>query len=390
MGVSYPITTRIMIKQLIRQFHFTKAERHGATALALLTGITLLTPDIYRFFKPAGQTDFTKFSDRIRNFEPAAPAENSGSTDAGTAVLFPFDPNSASVTELIRLGVPEKVARTIAKYRDRGGRFRTADDLQKIYTLPEEVYERLRPYVRIGQPASGKKQAVHQVEKSVLQAPEQFPFDPNTASEQDLLRLGLPGALVKRLLHYREKGGAFFQKSDFRKLYGLTDIDYARLEPFISIASAAVAPRPASYAVGHSTFAAPTTLDINGATAEEWQRLPGIGAGRAQKILRFREKLGGFVSVQQVGETFGLPDSVFQPIANRLAMHTPVYRKIDLNSVTEDELNRHPYFNFKQAKLIIAYREQHGPYTAVSDLERIAAFADKAWLERVKPYLMVK
>ncbi|MBK9336439.1 MAG: helix-hairpin-helix domain-containing protein [Lewinellaceae bacterium] len=376
-----------MLKPLIRQFHFSRAERHGAAALLLLASLSFAAPELLPLLHRPVSTDFSGFENQIKTYRAAHVTGEALPTTDAQAALFFFDPNTAPVETLVKLGVPEKVARTIAKFRERGGRFRSPDDLGKIYTLPEEIFERLRPFVRIG--GDGRETARRS--ETAAARPEQFHFDPNTAREADLLRLGLPKALVGRLLRYREKGGFFFEKTDFRKLYGLSDADYARLEPYITIAKSDVAVRPAAYAGGAGYASAPITdLDINAATVDAWKRLPGIGAGRANQLVRFREKLDGFVSVEQVAETFGLPDSVFQGIRPYLRVESAVFRKINLNVASEDELAAHPYFSFKQAKLIAAYREQHGRFGSADDLTRIAAFTDKTWMGKVRPYLAVE
>jgi len=373
-----------MLKHLIRQFHFSKTERYGVVALLLLIGVSYIAPEIYLAQYKPGNTDFSEFKDKIAAYRQAGPAgEIPGSNPEKTA-LFYFDPNTVPVSTFIQLGIPERVANTIARYRDRGGRFRSAEDLGKIYTLPEEIFKRLRPYVQIG-----NSKAIADKKPGVEAMPEQFSFDPNTASEGDLLRLGLPQPLVGRLLRYRDKGGVFLEKADFRKLYGLTDTDFARLEPYIAISRTEAAIRPATYSGGYGKRAAPTGLDINTATPDDWQQLPGIGAGRANQIVRFREKLGGFIRVEQVGETYGMPDSVFQNIRTYLQLNAPSIQKINLNTATEDVLAAHPYINFKQAKTIVAYREQHGMYARPEDIRRIAAFSDSEWLTRVLPYLTV-
>ncbi len=372
-----------MLKHLIRQFHFSKTERYGAAALLLLIGSSYIAPEVYLAFHKPESTDFSEFERRIAAYRQADLAANDHANAPEETTLFFFDPNTAPAETLRRLGVPERVAQTIVRYRERGGRFRSAEDLGKIYTLPEDVFERLRPYVRIGgnKVATGKQPIADA-------APEQFPFDPNTASEHDLLRLGLPPALVGRLLRYRKKGGVFVEKTDFRKLYGLTDADFSRLEPYISIVRAEAAIRPAAYAGGgYGKKAAPTSLDINTATPDDWQQLPGIGAGRANQIVRYREKLGGFVQVDQVGETFGMPDSIFQNIRAYLQLNESSIQKINLNTATEAILDAHPYISFKQAKMIVAYRDQHGAYARAEDIRRIAAFSDSEWLARVLPYL---
>lgn len=377
-----------MFKHLLRQFYLSKAERHGAAGLMFLALAAFFLPEMYRMLRKPGETDFSAFAGQVEAYFSgvAIPAEETG--DGADPALFYFDPNTAGAETLVQLGLSPKVAATIVKYRERGGRFRSADDLQKIYTLPEEDFERLRPFIRIATAAKAEKH--RQVFNPSANPSEVFPFDPNTASEQDLLRLGLPRGMVARLLRYREKGGFFFDKTDFKKLYGLTETDYTRLEPYIAIAKSEAAARPVAYSGGGPLkVAADIVVDVNSATPDEWRQLPGIGAARAHKIVRYRDKLGGFTSAGQVAETYDLPDSVFQKIRPQLRVEMPVYRQINLNTVSESELRAHPYFNFKQAQLIIAYREQHGRFGSVNDIERIAAFSDRQWLEKVKPYLKV-
>lgn len=378
-----------MFKHLLRQFYLSKAERFGVAGLTLLAAATFIVPEIYRMVWKPDETDFSAFSKQVEAYFSAIVIREDADVAAADPELFHFDPNKASQETFVQLGLSPKVAGAIMKYRERGGRFRSPDDFQKIYTLSESDFERLRPYIRIGATAQNKNREVF---KAPAKQPELFAFDPNTAGEQDFLRLGLPRALVSRLLRYREKGGFFFEKSDFRKLYGLAEADYVRLEPYIAITKSEVAVRPVTYS-GGSGWAKPVAevfIDVNAAAPDEWRHLPGIGAARAHKIVRYRDKLGGFTSVNQVAETFDLPDSVFQQIRSRLRTEAPVYRQINLNTVSAEELDAHPYFNFKQSQLIIGYRKQHGNFNSVDDLEGILAFSDRKWLEQVKPYLKVK
>lgn len=377
-----------MPKKVLNYFYFLPVERRAFQVLLLLIGTAFAAPWAMRYLWPTSQTDFSAIEQHIAAWQTAEVPTASPDVVEAPSELFPFDPNTASAETLVRLGVPARAAQAIQRYRERGGRFRSADDLGKIYTLPPEVFERLRPYVRIGQ---GQPSAAYRAKDSRPRpVAEVFPFDPNTASKEDLLRLGLAPALAERLLRYREKGGVFRQKSDFQKLYGLSEADYARLESYIAITQAeASVVRPAAYGGGASGKDAfrPRPIDINTADANAWTSLPGIGSARANSILKFRDRLGGFLSVEQVGETFGLPDSIFQQIQPWLRVETPIYRKIDLNSAAEKDLSTHPYINYQQARLIVAYREQHGPYKKPDDIRRIAAFTDAGWLAKVIPYL---
>jgi competence ComEA-like helix-hairpin-helix protein len=294
---------------------------------------------------------------------------------------FNFDPNTATVEEFTRLGLSEKVANTIANYRNKGGVFRKPEDFRKIWSLQAADFERLLPYIRIGaeEPGAAPRPVADR-------APELFQFDPNAAGEDDFLRLGLPPRTVKSILNYRAKGGVFRNREDFRKIYTLDAKDYTRLEQwmvFTQLTTTAAAAAPNAAAKTRQ----PLLIDINLADAETWQRLPGIGEKRARQIVKYRSTLGGFLSVEQLGEMYGLPDSVFRNIRPALTLQDGNIRRINLNTAAEEELDRHPYISSKQAKLIVAYRTQHGAYPTVDDLGRIAAFSDKKWLEKIRPYL---
>jgi len=242
---------------------------------------------------------------------------------------------------------------------------------------------------------------------SPRQAIETFAFDPNTASKDDLIRLGLSSRTAQTILNYREKGGHFYKKEDLKRMYTIRQEDYERLEAFVQIP-----PRPGSgkYAdyskntanQGFATnasfeekpFATPTyskksaatLVDINAATIEDWQQIPGIGPGWAKRIVNFREKLGGFAMPQQVGETFGLPDSVFQKMLPQMQTNTPVFRKIKLNAATLDELKAHPYLSSFQATILFNYRLQHGSYADFASVKKVkAGFKEEDWA-RLEPY----
>ena len=94
-------------------------------------------------------------------------------------------------------------------------------------------------------------------------------------------------------------------------------------------------------------------------STEDWQKLRGVVPSFSKRIIAFRSRLGGFYSIEQVGETYSLPDSIFQ--------------KIELNQATENKLKSHPYISWNQTKLIISYRKMHGYFKGVNELLQIGA-----------------
>ncbi|MDP9042953.1 MAG: helix-hairpin-helix domain-containing protein, partial [Bacteroidota bacterium] len=116
--------------------------------------------------------------------------------------------------------------------------------------------------------------------------------------------------------------------------------------------------------------------------------LPGIGAKLASRIVHFREKLGGFYHVNQVGETYGLPDSTFQKIKPFLRLKNVTLTCMDLNTATKEILQSHPYIRWQIASEIISYRQQHGSFHSVGELLQLAQM-DSMKFEKLRPYLVV-
>ena len=257
-----------------------------------------------------------------------------------------------------------------------------------LWVLPE-FFPRLFPTPPLPEPGA-EQRLVHLLlpDSSKVQADTLFPFDPNTADVTTLVLLGLPERTAQTIERYRQKGGKFRKKEDFAKIYGLDESDYLRLEPYIQIAPLPYS-REKTYPTGPSFTGTQQTktnspVDVNLATTEEWQTLRGIGPGYAGRIVKFRDKLGGFSSIAQVGETFGLPDSVFQKIEPRLVL-SPVLRMLPVNKATEEELAEHPYLSDRQAHIMVLFRNNHGPFKGVDDLKQIKAIPDST-LQKLTPY----
>ena len=243
------------------------------------------------------------------------------------------------------------------------------------------------------QPFKSKKKTAFENKKqnkSIVKADKPltpFSFDPNTASENDFAKMGLSERRIKTIVNYRNKGGKFFQKDDLKKIYGLTQKEYEQLEPFISIKKEESELKKPSVEKPKPTKKVKKVVrvDVNQATVDDWQKLKGIGPYYAKKIVNFRDKLGGFYSIEQIGTTYGLKDSTFQIVKPFLDL-SPVIRKIEINNVDIDELKKHPYIKWQQAKVIVKYRENHGAFSTIYDIGKVGVFSEDD-LSRLKPYL---
>lgn len=402
--VYYLCTNNICMKKIITQyFSFSQRERNAlillCTALALLLAFPWVLPYLPR---KIFATDFTVFDAQVAHYKE---------------------------TLQLRQDAEEEQRNQRRKwYRKRTAFGENGYDDQEgekyNWRKNKGNYEKKRP----------SKGDIEQEEPLVL-----TPFDPNDMTFERAKALGLASKTAHIWVNYLEKGGKFRRKSDLKKIYGLSDADFERIAPYASLPEGAMlaknqmktgkdfgedslggeefGSKPDFYADNHEyrdawkaddgnnlvneeiaqkarrpDFYAQRdpkmpTIDINLADSSEWMQLRGIGAKRAGSIVRFRKKLGGFSSIDQVAETRSLPDSVFAVIKPFLLNgHTELIKKVNVNTATAKELSMHPYVSFQQANVIVNYREQHGKYAAIADIKKTSLVSDAEY-EKLAPYL---
>lgn len=222
---------------------------------------------------------------------------------------------------------------------------------------------------------------------------ERFAFDPNTADSTQLLRLGLRPFIVRNIYKYRAKGGRFRKPEDFARMYGLGKEEYKSLAPYIKISSDY---QPASSLISETEKSStpkdslryPVKLSVgehialNTADTTMLKRVPGIGSGYARAIVNYRNRLGGYVDVNQLLDIKGIPPEALQYIV----LGNSEVKKLDINHLSLNQLKQHPYLNFYQARALVESRRLHGPLRSAADLRLISDFTE-ADIKRLIPYL---
>lgn len=128
-------------------------------------------------------------------------------------------------------------------------------------------------------------------------------------------------------------------------------------------------------------------LDINEADSVDLERLPAIGEKLSSRIVRYRDRLGGFLRLSQLKEVYGLSDSTYQIIVPLLKIGKDFKPKqIDINKAEYTDLRKHPYTNNSFIKLVLAYRKVHGNFSNQVDLQKVEQL-DKLVLDKLAPYL---
>lgn|SRR5574344_618231 len=220
---------------------------------------------------------------------------------------------------------------------------------------------------------------------------DRFNFDPNTADSIQLLRLGLAPWTVRSIYRFRAKGGTFRTPSDFARVPNITLKQYKELKPYIHISSDY---EPAYKSVArkspydkdslHHTIkiGLGQSISLNTADTTMLCHVPGIGHYFATKIVYYRESLGGFYSTDQLREIEDFPASAI-PYFN---IQTEHIHKMKINSLTRNQLDRHPYINYYQARAITDYRRLKGPIKSIDDLKLLPDFTPHD-ITRLEPYL---
>ncbi|MDZ7900608.1 MAG: helix-hairpin-helix domain-containing protein [Arcicella sp.] len=285
--------------------------------------------------------------------------------------IFDFLPDKQQANKTID---PKKVEEMMAKIS-----VKEADKKSKYYDKYESKFEK------------------YDNESKVARTIKLSPFDPNQASQEQLLELGIAPWMAKRIINYRTKGGQFRKKEDLQRIYDFPADLYTKLEPYITLpeksASEGFAPFPkpevnseiktATTAPAKESFK-PVAFDLNRADTNDLKKLIGIGSKLSARIIKYRDNLGGFYSENQVREVFGLDSAVVNEILKFGIIKNPILKKIKINEVTAEEF-KHYYIRPYIAKSIIAYRQQHGNFTSKKDFEPIKLL-DAKTLDRIFPY----
>jgi len=211
-----------------------------------------------------------------------------------------------------------------------------------------------------------------------------FPFDPNLSDSITFVKLGIKPRIAANIMRYKSKGGAFKKPTDFAKVYGISPEKFKELEPFITIKE--IIPQIDSTLLKKKQFKQDVIVDINSADTTTLMQIKGLGRGYAKGIVRYRQQLGGFVSVNQLNEIVGMRPENFDKIRPFCSVNLDMVQKIKVNIASTDRLNAHPYISFYQAKAIYEWRRYKGKLSSTNDLKDLSELtADD--LTKIKPYL---
>lgn len=259
---------------------------------------------------------------------------------------------------------------------------------------PAQDFTRLNKQVALLNDAEKKQQTEYknqfftrQNEHGIAEDVKLFAFDPNHLPDEKWRQLGLSPKQIKVLKNYEAKGGRFRKKEDLEKIYSISAQDYQRLQPYIRIPE-----EKDKFPVSGSKPFLPVKnvvaeiIEINSADSARLTDIKGVGPAFASRIIKYRNRLGGFNSKFQLLEVFGIDSEKYAGIEKQVKVDAALKKTLNINTAEFDDLKRNPYLSFKQMNAIIQYRRQHGPYKSMDDLRQVAILNAEI-LRKIEPYI---
>ena len=207
-----------------------------------------------------------------------------------------------------------------------------------------------------------------------------FNFNPNTLDSEGFTQLGLRERTIKMILNYRRKGGHFYKTEDFAKVWTLSEQEFAQLRDYIQV--------PSYGSPSKSNYQAIQHIDWNTIDSATLTRVNGIGPYIAHKLLMYRDLLGGYYNSEQLKEAYRLNDTLFEHITSMSSFNQSGIKKININSISELDLAKHPYIGDKMAKNILLLRSSFKKFDKIEQLKQVPLMNEEKY-RKIAPYIQL-
>lgn len=326
-----------------RLFSFTPSEQKGILLLIPLLAVICII--FIGLNKPKEDPVFTAYSNQIientkdsgiptdypAGIRSTNPSVASGRRAANSQdhELFEFDPNTIDREGLERLGFSARQTATIINYRNAGAVFRKPEDFARCYSVSDEKFDELRPYIRIAEAPQTTGPADDAYENDITENPS----------------LTVPTS----------SNGS--RSSRDRDSYSALDDTYLS-----------------------------NLIDLNSADSATLVTVRGIGALTAGRIVQYRRMLGGYADVSQLKEIVGMTDQNYAMIIQQIFVDTVGIKKIDINFASPESMKGHPYISSRTLDKILKHRQLKGGWSTTEELIEDNILTEKE-AARLIPYL---
>lgn len=215
-----------------------------------------------------------------------------------------------------------------------------------------------------------------------------YPFNPNYISDEKGYTLGLTTEELDRLFAFRKKGRFINSAEAFQEVTQISDSLLEAIAPYFKFPQwkewETSSAKKNKSNLPKEIF---TIKDLNAASAEDLKKINGIGETLSARIVKFRDRLGGFLVNEQLYDVYGLaPEVVDKVLGQYKVLQPPTIQKIPINKATVDQLAQLIYINYNLAMQIVQYREENGDFASLDELTNVTSFP-KERIDRIKLYL---
>lgn len=365
-------------------FNFSKSERRGILyLLPLLIVVSLMVVFINR---PKGDNDLIyNLKDADSMPRAKAVAYFTPQEDSEHYELFRFDPNTVTYRQLLRLGMSKRAAAGFIKYRTAGKVFGVKEEFAACYGVSEQMYDRLEPYIIIGElhRTRPKRDGVQSDSPQQLSQDSGrdslFEFDPNLLDADGYRALGFSLRQAQALIKYREMIGGFRGEQEFEKCYMVSPERMSQLRTYMK------------FTEHKSDIQKPSAVELNAADSATLRSVRGIGAVTVGAIMEYRTRLGGFVSINQLSDINSVTERNFELIAKQIWVDSCIIQKIDVNFASPKQLNdrlaNHPYCGSVALRKLLKQRQLKGGWSSIRDMIEQKIVTPRQ-AEKLAPYLL--
>ena len=367
---------------------FSNTERRGVIFHAPLLAVVILLAAVYE----------------MRDRRVIDDAKQLAAIEHQSQELKPFNPNVDSYEQLREAGVPAEVAVGIVRWRRYGKVYRMVEDLALVSGVNDSLYAELKPFVVIdesvvAQPKPDVKEDVrpsvrartntaNSAKKKPSFAAKREPFAIDTASVEYLTGWGLSTKQAEVVVKYRDASGGIFSEEHLRRCYVIDDAVADSMVRYIVYSERKPDEKRSAIAElkTESGGIEQPLVEINSADSAALVAIDGIGPKSASEIIKYRNLLGGYYSVEQISELKCIMEQNFVKFLPKILCDSCKISKIDINFASPKELERHPYVSAKALRRIIKQRQLKGGWTRIEEMTEQNILSDEE-AKRLAPYL---
>ncbi len=233
---------------------------------------------------------------------------------------------------------------------------------------------------------SRTRESIAKIPKIEVKDLNPFPFDPNTVTKSELEKMNFPSRVLLNILSYRRAGGNFFSPEDMRKIYGMDSTTFMAIESSILIKQREQ--KSISWYLESTEENKHSVLkfELNRADSIALIQINGIGPVFSGRIIKYRNLLGAYYSIDQLWEVYGMDSLKYESLKDALYIDTTHIQKININTASFKKMISHPYLERKEVMSLIHYRDYAGEIKDIAEL-RSSLLIDSVRYKKIMPYL---